>query len=124
MTETRITGIGNTLVDILINETDAFLDLFGKEKGGMTLVGPEVHQQILAKTDQIPAVVPGGAACNTIVGIGRLGGEAAQRQRARRRHAGRVDRQVRLALLRWKVIRQKEGGRSGVQICSPDEHIG
>ncbi|HCY86512.1 MAG TPA: adenosine kinase [Desulfobacteraceae bacterium] len=76
MTETRITGIGNTLVDILINETDAFLDLFGKEKGGMTLVGPEVHQQILAKTDQIPAVVPGGAACNTIVGIGRLGGEA------------------------------------------------
>ncbi|MCG8617031.1 MAG: adenosine kinase [Desulfobacterales bacterium] len=74
--ETRITGIGNTLVDILINETDAFLESFGKEKGGMTLVGPEVHREILAKTDQTPAVVPGGATCNTIVGVGRLGGEA------------------------------------------------
>lgn len=73
---TRITGIGSALVDILINETDDFLSAMGKEKGGMTLVGPEVHREILSRTRETPAIVPGGAACNTIVGVGMLGGKA------------------------------------------------
>ncbi len=72
----RITGIGSALVDILINETDAFLQALGKEKGGMTLVDDAESQSISSKTDQTPMVVPGGAACNTIVGVGNLGGEA------------------------------------------------
>ena len=76
MSSSRITGIGSALVDVLINETDAFLQDLGKEKGGMTLVDPSVHQTILSKTDQTPIVVPGGAACNTIVGVGKLGGQA------------------------------------------------
>lgn len=76
MADTRITGIGSALVDILINETDAFLEELGKEKGGMTLVDHTVHETILAKTDQTPVIVPGGAACNTIVGVGKLGGPA------------------------------------------------
>ncbi|CCK81431.1 adenosine kinase [Desulfobacula toluolica] len=73
---TRITGIGSALVDILINESDQFLKTLEKEKGGMTLVGDKDIQQILAETNQTPFVVPGGAACNTIVGIGNLGGDA------------------------------------------------
>lgn len=73
---TRITGIGNTLVDILIHESDQFLSELGKEKGGMTLVEAKEIQKILARTNQPPAVVPGGAACNTIVGVGKLGGDA------------------------------------------------
>ncbi len=72
----RITGIGSALVDILINESDQFLTQLGKEKGGMTLVEDKDIQQILDQTDQTPVVVPGGAACNTIVGIGNLGGDA------------------------------------------------
>lgn len=75
-TPTRITGIGSALVDILINESDEFLTALGKEKGGMTLVENEDIENILAKTGQTPAVVPGGAACNTIVGVGNLGGDA------------------------------------------------
>jgi len=75
-TVTKITGIGAALVDVLINETDAFLEDLGKEKGGMTYVDDKEQQEILAKTTRTPIVVPGGAACNTIVGVGNLGGSA------------------------------------------------
>lgn len=73
---TRITGIGNTLVDILINESDQFLLDLGKEKGGMTLVDHRDITHILSESRQSPNIVPGGAACNTIVGVGNLGGDA------------------------------------------------
>ncbi len=72
----RITGIGSALVDILINESDDFLKKLNKLKGGMTLVESDDIKAILARTDKPPAVVPGGAACNTIIGVGRLGGTA------------------------------------------------
>ena len=74
---TKITGIGAGLVDLLINEKDEFLEKIGKEKGGMTLVdnGQEI-EDILSKTDSKPEVVAGGAACNTIVGVAKLGGDA------------------------------------------------
>ncbi|HKK99642.1 MAG TPA: adenosine kinase [Desulfotignum sp.] len=72
----RITGVGSALVDILINETDDFLNMLDKKKGGMTLVEAADIDHILAKTDVPPVVVPGGAACNTIIGVGRLGGAA------------------------------------------------
>ncbi len=73
---TRITGIGSALVDILINESDLFLNNLGKEKGGMTLVEDKDIKVILSESDKTPIVVPGGAACNTIVGVGSLGGDA------------------------------------------------
>ena len=73
---TRITGIGSALVDILINESDQFLTNLGKKKGGMTLVEDKDIEVILSESDQTPVVVPGGAACNTIVGVGNLGGDA------------------------------------------------
>ena len=72
----RVTGIGSALVDILINETDAFLEALNKEKGGMTLEENSTIEHILSQTDQTPAIVQGGAACNTIVGMGKLGGDA------------------------------------------------
>jgi sugar/nucleoside kinase (ribokinase family) len=73
---TRITGIGSALVDILINESDEFLKTLQKEKGGMTLVNDEDITHILSASPQETLVVPGGAACNTIVGVANLGGEA------------------------------------------------
>ncbi|ACN15421.1 predicted SAM-methyltransferase [Desulforapulum autotrophicum HRM2] len=73
---TRITGIGSALVDLLINETDGFLEALGKEKGGMTLVEHHDQEEILGRSTEKPVVVPGGAACNTIVGTAKLGGEA------------------------------------------------
>ncbi|GBC63272.1 adenosine kinase [Desulfonema ishimotonii] len=72
----RITGIGSVLVDILVHETDAFVEKAEAVKGGMTYVSPDHIEQAISEASDPPVMVPGGAACNTIIGVGRLGGEA------------------------------------------------
>ena len=72
----RIVGVGNALVDILAYEDEDFVKKAGAAKGGMTYVEKEFIEQTLAMSSQQPITVPGGSACNTIVGIGRLGGAA------------------------------------------------
>ncbi len=71
-----ITGVGSALVDILVNETDDFLEKSGIAKGGMTLVESHVIGRALEGTENKPQMVSGGSACNTIVGVGMLGGNA------------------------------------------------
>ena len=71
-----IAGIGSALVDILIHEDDDFLAKMGAAKGGMTLVGKEDIERTLAMSSAKASVVPGGSACNTVIGIGSLGGSA------------------------------------------------
>jgi len=71
-----IVGIGSALVDILIHEKDEFLKKTGAVKGGMTLVDKETIERTLALSSGNACIVPGGSACNTIVGIGKLGGAA------------------------------------------------
>lgn len=72
----RITGVGSALVDILAREDDAFLQRVGALKGGMTYVDKSFIDDTLAMTSSPARVVPGGSACNTVVGVGRLGGQA------------------------------------------------
>jgi sugar/nucleoside kinase (ribokinase family) len=72
----RIVGVGNALVDILAYEDEDFVKKTGAAKGGMTYVEKEFIEQTLAMSSQQPITVPGGSACNTIVGVGRLGGVA------------------------------------------------
>lgn len=76
MPSNTITGIGSALVDVLINETDEFLQKLNKEKGGMTYVSADEQQSIISASSRVPVIVPGGAACNTILGVGKLGGAA------------------------------------------------
>jgi sugar/nucleoside kinase (ribokinase family) len=71
-----IIGVGSALVDILLQESDAFLTSIGGQKGGMTLVDADRVDSILNKSTAKPTMVPGGSACNTILGIGRLGANA------------------------------------------------
>ena len=71
-----IVGIGSALVDILIHEKDEFLKKTGAAKGGMILVDKETIERTLALSSDNASIVPGGSACNTIVGIGKLGGAA------------------------------------------------
>jgi len=71
-----IAGIGSALVDILIHENDEFLAAMGAAKGGMILVGKADIERTLAKSSAKPSVVPGGSACNTLIGVGCLGGQA------------------------------------------------
>ncbi|MGD8266564.1 MAG: adenosine kinase [Desulfobacterales bacterium] len=72
----RVVGLGSALVDILVNASDDFVECTGVPKGGMAYFDPATIDRVLAEAAAPPRVVPGGAACNTITGIARLGGEA------------------------------------------------
>lgn len=71
-----VVGIGSALVDILAVEDEDFVKKVGAPKGGMKLVSNDVIEKTLSETTKKPSIVPGGSACNTVVGIGRLGGAA------------------------------------------------
>ncbi len=71
----RVTGLGSALIDILIHESDGFVAATGAAKGGMSLVEEKTIRQILLKSKSKPAIVPGGSACNTIIGVCCLGGQ-------------------------------------------------
>jgi sugar/nucleoside kinase (ribokinase family) len=71
-----IVGVGSALVDILTHEKDEFVHQTGAPKGGMIYVDKAYIDRTLARSLNTPTVVPGGSACNTVVGIGMLGGKA------------------------------------------------
>jgi sugar/nucleoside kinase (ribokinase family) len=71
-----IVGVGSALVDILVHESDDFLQKHGAAKGGMLLVDKPFIEDLLNKLSVQPALVPGGSACNTAVGVGKLGGRS------------------------------------------------
>ena len=71
-----IVGIGSALVDILVHEDNEFLAKTGAVKGGMKYVDREFIELAVSQTSKKPIIMPGGSACNTVVGIGRLGGSA------------------------------------------------
>jgi len=71
-----VVGVGSALVDILAHEENKFLEQVGARKGGMTLVDKKFIEETLTRTAYEPVIVPGGSACNTVVGVGRLGGRA------------------------------------------------
>jgi sugar/nucleoside kinase (ribokinase family) len=68
-------GVGAALVDLLVEEKDEFLRDLG-EKGGMTLVEADLIEKALQRTSSPIKIVPGGSACNTLVGIANMGGRA------------------------------------------------
>jgi sugar/nucleoside kinase (ribokinase family) len=71
-----VVGIGSALVDILVHEKDDFLEKAGVAKGGMKYVDDEFIDRIAKQAAEKPVTVPGGSACNTVIGIGKLGGSA------------------------------------------------
>jgi sugar/nucleoside kinase (ribokinase family) len=72
----QIAGVGSALIDVLAHEDDAFLQRTGAVKGGMIYVDDACIEQTIALMSAPPKLVPGGSACNTVVGVGRLGGKA------------------------------------------------
>jgi sugar/nucleoside kinase (ribokinase family) len=69
----KVLGMGAALVDMVVRVDDAWITKTGKPKGGMTLVDFAEMKQLLGGL-LAPTLVPGGSACNTMVGIARLGG--------------------------------------------------
>lgn len=71
-----ILGIGNALIDVLINITDdSVLQKFGLPKGSMTLVDAVLSAEIKKETKINTRIIQtGGSAANTVHGIAKLGG--------------------------------------------------
>ncbi len=72
----KIAAVGSALVDLCLLEEEDFLAQTGARKGGMTLVDNIFIQEILKKSKRQPVIVPGGSACNTILGVGKLGAQS------------------------------------------------
>lgn len=66
--------IGAALNDLLLQESDDYIAGLNKEKGGMTLVEKDDLHHAISKTTNKVDSAPGGSACNTAVGLARLGG--------------------------------------------------
>jgi sugar/nucleoside kinase (ribokinase family) len=73
---TLVAGVGSALVDVLLRESDEFMVKAGGHRGGMKLVDGAEIDAIVSRSTATPQIVCGGSACNTIVGIGCLGGKA------------------------------------------------
>jgi len=71
-----IVGVGSALVDILTHESEEFITLNNVIKGGMKLVDGGHIEAMLGRVSGSPRIIPGGSACNTVVGVGKLGGMA------------------------------------------------
>lgn len=78
MSDTRydVLGIGNAIVDVLTESTDAFLRSRAMTKGTMALIDAELAEALYAELDH-PTHCSGGSAANTMAGIASLGGRAA-----------------------------------------------
>jgi sugar/nucleoside kinase (ribokinase family) len=63
-------------MDLLLEAPDEFVAAMGAPKGGMSLVEAEAIAKALKNHSEAPKQVPGGSACNTLVGIGHLQGKA------------------------------------------------
>jgi len=74
--KTRVTAIGSALMDLCLIEGEDFLSGSGAQKGGMVMVDHTHITSVLSRSVSRPTIVPGGSACNTIVGVGKLGAPA------------------------------------------------
>jgi sugar/nucleoside kinase (ribokinase family) len=72
-----IVAVGSALMDLCIFESEEFVADSGAQEGGMVMTDHKHIEEVVAKSSRgAPRIVPGGSACNTVVGVGRLGGAA------------------------------------------------
>ena len=74
MNDPLIYGIGNPLIDIIINANDKDLNNLGLDKGVMHLVEEKRQKEILSYfSELIPIYHPGGSAPNTLLACSAFG---------------------------------------------------
>jgi len=78
MRDYQICGLGNAIVDIFIEVSDAEFAALGFERGSMRLVDLLEQQQLLERfKGREPRLVSGGSVANSIIAFSQLGGDAA-----------------------------------------------
>lgn len=86
-----VAGIGNAIVDVLVNMDDAFLEAEGIPKGAMNLIDADAASALYEKLP--PAVeASGGSAANTIAGLASCGGTGAYMGKVRDDQLGEIFR--------------------------------
>jgi sugar/nucleoside kinase (ribokinase family) len=71
----KILGIGNALVDVLVElQDDSLIKKFGLKKGGMEMISAELKKEIHREIHELKqTVASGGSTSNTIYGLAQLG---------------------------------------------------
>src|SRR5438874_8026243 len=78
MKDYHVCGLGNALVDIFLELSDAEFARLGFEKGTMRLVDPGEQQGLLAAfRDHDLRLVSGGSVANSVIAVSQLGGAGA-----------------------------------------------
>ncbi len=65
-------GLGNAIVDIVVNIEDEFLEINDLQKGSMNLINSDESQRLL-KNCKIAKKISGGSSANTVVCLAELG---------------------------------------------------
>jgi sugar/nucleoside kinase (ribokinase family) len=74
----QLYGLGNALVDIFIDVSDAEFAALGFERGSMRLVEPAEQKVLLERFhDHEPRLVSGASVANSVIAFSQLGGRAA-----------------------------------------------
>ena len=69
-----LTGLGNAIVDIIVNIEDEFLEINNLDKGSMNLINPTESQRLLENCKVIKQI-SGGSSANTVVCLAELGND-------------------------------------------------
>ena len=84
-----VVGIGNAIVDVLVQADDTLLAEHGLSKGSMALVDEQQAERLYASVG--PGLeTSGGSAANTLAGIAQLGGRAGFIGRVRNDQLGAI----------------------------------
>ena len=65
-------GLGNAIVDIIVNIEDEFLEINNLDKGSMNLINSDQSQRLLENCKVIKQI-SGGSSANTVVSLAELG---------------------------------------------------
>jgi len=69
----KVVGVGAALVDLVASVSEEWIGRQKKPKGGMHLMNWGEMGRILGNVENL-AIIPGGSASNTMIGLSRLGG--------------------------------------------------
>jgi sugar/nucleoside kinase (ribokinase family) len=117
-----VLGIGNAIVDILVQTEDDFLEQHGLTKGAMALVSAEEQRELYEKTGQA-LESSGGSAANTLAGLAALGGRAAFAGKVRDDQLGAVfGHDIRAAGVAYETAMAADGAPTAtcLVLISPD----
>ena len=70
--EIDLVGIGNAIVDLIVNVEDVFLETNNLQKGSMSLIGIS-QSDLLLQNCEVIKKISGGSSANTVVSLANLG---------------------------------------------------